>query len=124
MSSKQQRRLGPSRTGTTHFWHQRLTAIALIPLTLFFVGLLPNLAGATHREFVTLIHFPVTPILLVLLVGVGLWHMKLGLQTIIEDYVHGEGCKLALQITMTFGTVLLGVAGVIALVMLAAMPPA
>ena len=54
MSSKQQRRLGPSRTGTTHFWHQRLTALALIPLTLFFVGLLPNLAGATHREFVTL----------------------------------------------------------------------
>ena len=120
MAANKGSRLGPSRTGTTHFWHQRLTAVALIPLTLFFVGLLPNLAGATHREFVTLMHFPVTPIVLALLVGVGLWHMKLGLQTIIEDYVHGEGCKFALQICMTFATVLLGVAGLFALVMLAA----
>lgn len=114
------RRLGPAHTGTSHFWHQRLTAIALIPLTLFFVGLLPNLAGATYREFVILMQFPVTPIALALLVGVGLWHMKLGLQTIIEDYIHSEGCKVAAQICMTFATVLLGVAGLVSLVMLAA----
>ena len=119
MASKK-RRLGPAHTGTGHFWHQRLTAIALIPLTLFFVSLLPNLAGATYTEFVTLMQFPVTPIVLALLVGVGLWHMKLGLQTIIEDYVHSEGCKVALQICMTFATVLLGVAGLVSLVMLAA----
>ena len=120
MAANKNRRLGPAHSGTGHFWHQRLTAIALIPLTLFLVGLLPNLAGANHREFVTLMHFPVTPIALALLVGVGLWHMKLGLQTIIEDYVHSEGCKVALLIAMTFAAVLLGVAGLVAIVMLAA----
>ena len=113
------RRLGPSKTGTSHWWHQRLTAIALIPLTLFFVGLLPNLAGSTHREFVTLMHFPVTPIVLALLIGTGLWHMKLGLQTIIEDYVHAEGLKLTLLIANSFACVTLGVAGLFAIIMLA-----
>ncbi len=113
-------RMGPSRTGTSHWWHQRLTAIALIPLTLFLVGLLPSLAGATHREFVALMQIPATPIALVLLIGVGLWHMKLGLQTVIEDYVHHDGLKLTLQIGLAFATVLLGVAGLVAIVMLAA----
>lgn len=114
------RRLGPSHTGTGHWWHQRLTAIALVPLTLFLVGLLPNLAGATHREFVALMNIPATPIALILLLGVGLWHMKLGLQVIIEDYVHNEGLKLTLLIAMTFATVLLGTAGLVAIVLLMA----
>lgn len=112
-------RLGPSRSGTGHWWHQRLTALALIPLVLFFVGLLPNMAGATYREFIALMHIPVAPIALILLVGTGLWHMKLGIQTVLEDYVHTEGLKVALQICLTFATVLLAVAGVLAVVMLA-----
>ena len=62
-------KLGPSKTGTTHWWHQRLTAIALIPLVLFLIGLLPSMAGATYREFSALMQIPVTPVVLVLLVG-------------------------------------------------------
>jgi len=120
MASHRPRRLGPAHSGTGHWWHQRLTALALVPLTLFFVGLLPSMAGATYREFVALMHIPVTPVALILLVGVGLWHMQLGVQNVIDDYVHNEALKVGLQIALVFAAVLLGVAGLVAVIMLAA----
>lgn len=120
MAGGKHRNLGPAKTGTGHWWHQRLTALALIPLVLFLVGLLPNMAGASYREFRALMHFPVVSILLFLLVGVGLYHMKLGLQVVIEDYVHHEATKVTLQIALVFVTVLLGVAGLVSILMLAA----
>jgi succinate dehydrogenase / fumarate reductase membrane anchor subunit len=119
MAATRHRNLGPAKTGTGHWWHQRLTAIALIPLTLFLVGLLPSMAGASYREFLALMAIPVTPILLLLLVGAGLYHMKLGLQVVIEDYVHHEATKVTLQIALVFATALLGVAGLISILMLA-----
>jgi len=114
------RKLGPSKTGTTHWWHQRLTAIALIPLVLFVVGLLPNMAGATYREFSALMQIPITPVVLVLLIGAGLYHMKLGVQVVIEDYVHNEPLKMGLQIALTMITFFLAAAGIISIIMLAA----
>jgi succinate dehydrogenase / fumarate reductase membrane anchor subunit len=120
MAAVKRRELGPSRTGTTEFWRQRLTAIALVPLTLFLVGLLPGLAGASYADFRALMHNPIVPILLLLLIGAGLYHMKLGLQVVLEDYVHHEPTKVGLHIALVFVSVLLGVAGLVAILMLAA----
>ncbi len=116
----ERRGLGSSRTGTSHWWRQRLTAIALAPLTVFLVGLLPVLAAATHEEFVEIMRIPVTPVALVLLLAAGLYHMKLGLQVVIEDYVHGEPVKVGLRIALTLATCLLAAAGIVSVVMLAA----
>ncbi len=114
------RKLGPSKTGTSHWWHQRLTAIALVPLVLFLIGLLPNMAGATYREFTALMQIPITPVVLILLVGAGLYHMKLGLQVVIEDYVHNECLKMALVVSLTLFTFFLAAAGIVSIIMLAA----
>jgi succinate dehydrogenase / fumarate reductase, membrane anchor subunit len=113
-------KLGPAKTGTSHWWHQRLTAIALIPLVLFLVGLLPNMAGATHREFTALMQIPITPVVLILLVAAGLYHMKLGLQVVIEDYVHNACVKMALVVSLTLFTFFLAAAGIVSIIMLAA----
>jgi len=119
MPTKHHRELGSAKAGTEHFWRQRLTAIALIPLVIFFIGLLPQMAGATYGEFRALMSLPVTAIVMVLLVGAGLWHMMLGLQAVLEDYVHHEGWKMGLRIALVLGTGLLAVAGIVSILLLA-----
>jgi succinate dehydrogenase / fumarate reductase membrane anchor subunit len=113
------RKLGPAKTGTAHWWHQRLTAIALIPLVLYLIALLPNLAGATYREFTAIMQVPITPVVLILLIGAGIYHMKLGLQVVIEDYVHNEALKMALIVTLTLAAFFLAAAGIVSIIMLA-----
>ncbi|MEM7122270.1 MAG: succinate dehydrogenase, hydrophobic membrane anchor protein [Pseudomonadota bacterium] len=119
MNSRHLRRMGSAKSGMRHWWHQRLTAVAMIPLVLFFVGLLPQLADASHVEFRALVGHPVVAVLFALIVGVGLWHMKLGVQVVIEDYIHHEAWKMALQILLTLGTGLLMVAGIMSIVLIA-----
>lgn len=102
------RGLGSAREGTGHFWHQRLTAIANIPLTLFFVGLLISLNGASYAQTRAVLSSPFVALPLILMLISALYHMRLGMQVIIEDYVHAEGAKLALLILNTFFTVAVG----------------
>ncbi|MER8980314.1 succinate dehydrogenase, hydrophobic membrane anchor protein [Mesorhizobium sp. M0870] len=113
------RGLGSAREGTGHFWRQRLTAIANIPLILFFVGFLIALNGADYAHVRAALANPFVALVMALVLISGLIHMRIGMQVIIEDYVHGEGMKLALIALNTFFTIAVGVASIFALLKLA-----
>jgi succinate dehydrogenase / fumarate reductase, membrane anchor subunit len=116
---KKVRGLGSSHEGTDHFWRQRLTAVANVPLTLFFVGLLVSLNGADYAQVRSVLANPFVALILIAMLLSALYHMRLGMQVIIEDYVHGEGSKLVLLMLNTFFTIAVGVASIFALLKLA-----
>jgi succinate dehydrogenase / fumarate reductase membrane anchor subunit len=104
------RGLGSARAGTGHFWLQRLTAVSNLLLVPFLVALLAMLAGAdyvTVRATLSMPYIAVPLLLLLLSVTV---HMRLGMQAIIEDYVHSDGRKIALLVLNTFFAILVGIA--------------
>ena len=109
------RGLGASRSGTTHFWHERLTAVASIPLTVAFVVIVISLLGRNHAATLQILGSPLVAILMLLFIVTNVYHMWLGMQVIIEDYVHHEVRKLALLMANTFFCVGIGVASVYAL---------
>ncbi len=115
---KNVRHLGSAKEGTDHFWRQRVTAFATLILLPLFVVLLVNLVGADYGTVRRVLAHPVVAILMVLFIGAGLLHMRLGMQTIIEDYVHGEGRKVLLLMFNTFFVILMGVVAVYALLKL------
>jgi succinate dehydrogenase / fumarate reductase, membrane anchor subunit len=104
-SAKKVRGSGSAKEGTTHFWRQRMTAIANIPLMLFFIGFVVSMNGATHAEMIAAVSNPLTALILITVMVSALIHMRLGMQVVIEDYVHSEGTKiilLALNSAFTF----------------------
>jgi succinate dehydrogenase membrane anchor subunit len=106
---------GSAKEGTGHFWNQRLTALANVPLTIFLVWLVVRLAGAQRAELVQVLGNPLVSGFLVLSIFSFVWHMKLGMQVVIEDYVPGEGLKIFLIISNIFfcvGIALLSAAAV------------
>lgn len=100
---------GATGDGTSHFWRQRLTGLANVPLTLFLVWLVTQLAGADRAEMIGLVSNPIVAGLLVLTIVSVCWHMALGLAVVIEDYIHSEGLKIVLIIGNKFFA--FGVAG-------------
>jgi len=108
------RGLGSAKHGTEHWWAQRVTAVALIPLTLWFAASLIAMAGAEWETAYLWIASPAGAVPMILFLLAGLWHGKLGLQVVIEDYIHAEGVKVALLMLLSLATVALGVAGIFA----------
>ncbi len=97
------RYLGSARSGTKHAWHIRVTSIALLPLTLAFVWIILSLVGKDHAAVVATLGSPLPAIIVLLFLLAGIYHMMLGMQVIIEDYIHGEHSKTwALMLNMFF----------------------
>ena len=108
------RGLGSAKTGVEHWWVQRVTAVALVPLSLWFVAGLVSLAGADWETAYLWIGSPAGAVPMILFLAAGIWHAKLGLQVVIEDYVHHEGAKVTLLMLLSLAAVALAVAGVFA----------
>jgi succinate dehydrogenase / fumarate reductase, membrane anchor subunit len=106
--------LGSAKEGVEHWWLQRITAAALVPLTVWFVIAIIRLVGADIDAVREWVASPLPAILLVLLLIATFWHAALGLQVVIEDYVHPPLTKLGLLIVVRLGCFAFAVAGVFA----------
>ena len=113
---KNVRSLGSAKDGTEHFWRQRVTAVANLILTPLFVALLVFLTGADYSLVRRVLGHPIVAVLMMLFIASALIHMRLGMQTIIEDYVHGS--KIMLLMLNTFFVVTVGAMCIFALLKL------
>ena len=104
---------GSAKSGTQHFWYQRMTAVALVPLTLWFVWAVVRYAGAPHAEVMLFLSHPVSGIAMAMFVVVGLVHMLLGAKVVIEDYIHRESTKIALLVLLHFAVFAVGATSVV-----------
>ena len=110
--------LGSAKAGTQDFWRQRLTAIANIPLVIAGVVIVVSLIGRNHAAAAQILGSPLIAILLLLFILSVTYHMRIGMQVIIEDYVHEEKSKLALIVLNTFYTIAIALASVFAILKL------
>lgn len=105
--------LGSARKGVEHWWAERVSAVALVPLTLWFAASIIAHAGSDHAAFVAWLRTPLAAILMVLLLTALFHHTVLGLQVVIEDYMH-SGAKFAALIAVRLGCFALAAAGIVA----------
>jgi succinate dehydrogenase / fumarate reductase membrane anchor subunit len=114
------RGLGSARSGTRHWWMQRVTSIALLPLTIWFVFSAVGLAGASYVETVLWIARPLNAVLLLALIGLTFHHMAAGLQVVAEDYVRPETTRTFVVLSIKGACALLALACVVAVVRIVA----
>ncbi len=108
------RGLGSAKEGVTHFISQRVTAVALVPLILWFLWSVVGLIGSDHGSVLAFFKTPFNAILTILMLGTGFFHLKLGLEVVIEDYVHGRAMKYMSILLNRFFCWLIGLATVFA----------
>ncbi|HWV83136.1 MAG TPA: succinate dehydrogenase, hydrophobic membrane anchor protein [Hyphomicrobiaceae bacterium] len=113
------RGLGSAKEGTDHFWRQRVTAVANLVLVIFAVFLVLRLVGASYGQASEMLANPLVTIALGMLVLSGVIHMRLGMQTVIEDYIHSEGLKIVLLMLNTFFAIAVGATCILAVLKLA-----
>jgi succinate dehydrogenase / fumarate reductase membrane anchor subunit len=111
--------LGSAKEGVEHWWLQRITAVALVPLSLWFVIAIIRLVGADSDGVRDWVGNPLPAIMLVLLLIATFYHAALGLQVVIEDYIHAELTRLGLVVIVRLGCFALTVAGVFAVLSMA-----
>jgi succinate dehydrogenase / fumarate reductase membrane anchor subunit len=111
--------MGSAKDGTGHWWAQRVTAVALIPLTLWFFFSLVMLPGFDYVTVKTWLNQPLSSFLAVLAVAVLTYHSYLGTTVVVEDYVHAPGIKVASLLLLRFLYVLFGGAGIFAILRVA-----
>ncbi|HEY6992616.1 MAG TPA: succinate dehydrogenase, hydrophobic membrane anchor protein [Xanthobacteraceae bacterium] len=112
------RGLGSAKSGTTHFWRQRLTAVANVPLSIAFVFIVVGLLGRNHAAVVQILGSPLVAVVMLLFIMSITAHMRIGMQVIIEDYVHDERAKLTLLMANTFFAVAVAFTSAFAIFML------
>jgi succinate dehydrogenase membrane anchor subunit len=111
--------LGSAKEGVAHWWAQRVTALALVPLLLWFVYSLVALTGADRASVVAWLHAPFPAIVMVLTLIAVFYHMSLGVQVVIEDYIHSEWMKIAALVLNRLLSFALAVAGIFAVLRIA-----
>ena len=107
--------LGTAKDGTSHWWGQRVSGMALAVLGLWFAWSLATLSGFSHPEAVAFISQPVNALLLLLLSLTMAWHSYLGVQVVIEDYVHSHGLRIASLLLSRYAHVVLAAAAIFAI---------
>ena len=117
-SLAQARGLGSAKVGVAHWWAQRVSAVALVPLTLWFVACLASQFGADYASVTEWLSSPLQASLLAIYLAAIFYHSQLGLQVVIEDYVHIESVKIAALIALQLTNILLAVAAIFSVIMI------
>ena len=112
------RNLGASHSGTSDFWRQRLTAVAMVLLILPVVVVVMMLLGRNQAGAAQILGSPPVAIILLLFIIASAWHMKIGMQVVIEDYVHNEKLKLAVIMANNFFSVAVALISIYAILKL------
>ncbi len=111
--------LGSAKTGTVEFWRQRVTAVALVPLAIWFVWSALRLVGTEQGDVIAFLATPVNAILMLLFLFAALYHMTIGMQIVIEDYIHQPFLKISCIILNRFFALVVGIATAFALLKIA-----
>ena len=99
------RGLGSAREGAEHWWHERLSSVAVLLLFVWLIVSLLRLPALDHRGVTEWLRDPLAAVPMLLLVAATFWHLKMGMQVIIEDYVHDEGSKFLSLLLLSFASV-------------------
>ena len=116
---KRVRGLGSAKAGVHHWWNQRLSAVAMIPLMLWAIFTVATLPGLTYADALMTVQHPINATLLILFLAAGFWHASLGLQVVIEDYVSNEGTRMVLITAIKGGLILIGALAVFSVLRIA-----
>ena len=113
------RGLGSAKSGLHHWWNQRMTAVAMVPLVIWMVSLCILMTGASYQDALAIASHPANATVLILFIAVGFWHAILGLQVILEDYVAAEGLRLVLIVVIRMFAIALAALSILSILRVA-----